>query len=104
MDALPPPARVMTARLLGPAEISVDGRNIAHRNWPGRKARSLLLVILSAPGFRLHREQVIDPCGPISTSMPVPMGCTRRCMPCAASSNRISPLARPHHGLTYVAT
>jgi predicted ATPase/DNA-binding SARP family transcriptional activator len=47
-------------RLLGPGEITVDGRVLTNRDWSGRRARSLLLLLAGTPGHRLHREQIID--------------------------------------------
>ncbi len=47
-------------RLLGPGEITIDGRVLTDRDWSGRRARSLLLLLAGTPGHRLHREQIID--------------------------------------------
>ncbi len=55
------PARPsLRIRLLGPGEITIDGRVLTDRDWSGRRARSLLLLLASTPGHRLHREQIID--------------------------------------------
>src|SRR6188472_151674 len=50
----------LRARLMGTSEISVDDRLLTGRDWPGRKARSLFLVLLASPGHQLHREEVLD--------------------------------------------
>lgn len=47
-------------RLLGPAEIATNGRILTARDWSGRRARSLLLLLAGTPDHRLHREQIID--------------------------------------------
>ncbi len=52
--------RSLRLRLLGPAEITVDGRLLTAQHWSGRRARSLLLLLAGTPGHRLHREQIID--------------------------------------------
>src|SRR5690606_6421359 len=42
------------------AEISVNDRLIPRQTWPGRKARDLLLLLLTTRSHHLHREQVMD--------------------------------------------
>lgn len=50
----------LRARLLGPAEIAVNGRLLTGRDWPGRRARDLLLILLASRGHQIHREQAMD--------------------------------------------
>jgi predicted ATPase/DNA-binding SARP family transcriptional activator/tetratricopeptide (TPR) repeat protein len=51
---------VLTARLLGAAAIAVDGRSLDAGGWRVPAARSLLLLLLSTPGYALPRERVLD--------------------------------------------
>ena len=55
-DPLPP----LTARLLGPVRIAVGERVLSAEYWPRRTARSLLLLLLVTPGYRLSRDHVLD--------------------------------------------
>jgi len=55
-----PAIGLLRARLLGTSEISVGDRILGSRDWPGRKARSLLLLILAARGHQVHRDQALD--------------------------------------------
>ena len=50
----------MRARLLGPSELVVGGRQISQGEWSGRKARSLLLLLLDTPGHAMSRDQALD--------------------------------------------
>ena len=50
----------LRAHLLGQTRIVVDGRAITEDAWHRRASRSLFLLLLSAPGHRLHRERAID--------------------------------------------
>jgi predicted ATPase/DNA-binding SARP family transcriptional activator len=50
----------LTAQLLGQIRISVNGSTIPDDAWPRRTSRLLLLLLLTSPGHRLHRDTVID--------------------------------------------
>jgi predicted ATPase/DNA-binding SARP family transcriptional activator len=50
----------LRVRLLGPSEIAVGDRVLGRDAWKGRKARTLLLVLLNASGHQVHREQLLD--------------------------------------------
>jgi predicted ATPase/DNA-binding SARP family transcriptional activator len=58
-QVVPEPVTIR-ARLLGPSEIAIGNRLLTNRDWSGRKARSLLLLLLCTRGHQLHREQVLD--------------------------------------------
>jgi len=46
--------------LLGGFDVSIDGRHVHDSAWRLSKARSLLKLLALTPGYRLHREQVLD--------------------------------------------
>src|SRR6478735_4805116 len=48
------------ASLLGPVEISVQGRMLPVLDWPRRAARSLLFMLLGTPGHRVARDFAIE--------------------------------------------
>ena len=50
----------LRAQLLGPVRLAVGERLLNERDWPRRSARSLLLLLLATPGYRLPRERVLD--------------------------------------------
>src|SRR6478752_2962439 len=50
----------LRARLFGPTELVADGRPIFLRDWPGRKTRSLLFLLLDSPRHQLPRDRVLD--------------------------------------------
>jgi DNA-binding SARP family transcriptional activator len=50
----------LSARLLGPVQLTVDGRGLASGVWSRRAARSLLLLLLTTPGHRIERERAVD--------------------------------------------
>src|SRR5918993_567486 len=56
-DSAPEAVRVW---LLEGFRVSVGSRNIEQDQWPLRKAASLLKLLSIAPGYRLHREQVMN--------------------------------------------
>ena len=62
-------------RLLGGFKVSVGSRTIGQAEWPLRKAANLLKLLALAPGHRLHRERVMDDCGPIPGEGPPPTAC-----------------------------
>lgn len=53
----PPPLR---AHLLGEVRLAVGDRVIPEQAWPRRTARTLLLLLLVTPGYRLPRDRVLD--------------------------------------------
>src|SRR5918995_1721969 len=50
----------MRVWLLGGFRVSVGARTIGDEKWRRRKAASLVKLLALAPGYRLHREQVMD--------------------------------------------
>ena len=54
--ARPPPLR---AHLLGTVRVAV-GPRVLPETWPRRTARSLLLLLLATPGYRLPRDRVLE--------------------------------------------
>ncbi len=51
---------ILKAMLLGRSEIAVGDRVVGAEDWPGRLPRTLLLLLLVTPGYRLPRDQVLD--------------------------------------------
>jgi predicted ATPase/DNA-binding SARP family transcriptional activator len=58
-EAFGTPTRI-TARLFGMPEIWVGDRALTADVWPRRTARALLMLLLSTPGFHLHRDEVLE--------------------------------------------
>src|SRR5918993_5905462 len=50
----------MRVWLLGGFRVSVGARTIGDEKWRLRKAAALVKLLALAPGYRLHREQVMD--------------------------------------------
>jgi predicted ATPase/DNA-binding SARP family transcriptional activator len=48
------------ASLLGPIEITVEGRVLPVLDWPRRAARSLLFMLLGSPGHRIARDFALE--------------------------------------------
>jgi len=48
------------ASLLGPVEITVQGRVLPVLDWPRRAARSLLFMLLGSPGHRIARDFALE--------------------------------------------
>jgi len=46
--------------VLGRFAVAVDGQAVDPAHWHRRSAAALVKVLALAPGFRLHREQVMD--------------------------------------------
>ena len=61
-------------RLLGRFEVVVDGRPVPARSWRRQAASRLVKLLALQPGYRLHREQVIDALWP---DVPLDTGATR---------------------------
>ncbi len=53
-------AAQLKVRLLGPSDIALGDRVLGRSAWKGRKARTLLLILLNAAGYQIHREQLLD--------------------------------------------
>ena len=60
MSSAMPGGRSLRARLFGPSEFVVGGRPLTRRDWPGRKARQLFLLLLGTRGHSLQRDEVLD--------------------------------------------
>jgi DNA-binding SARP family transcriptional activator len=58
-EPLAPPA-ALSARLLGPVHLAVNGRSLPDEIWRRRGARALFLLLLTTPGHRLARERAVD--------------------------------------------
>lgn len=50
----------LSIALLGGFSVSVGGREIGDGDWSSRKARSLVKLLASTQGHRLHREQAME--------------------------------------------
>jgi predicted ATPase/DNA-binding SARP family transcriptional activator len=50
----------VSVRLLGAFEVNVDGRAVGAGAWRLRKAADLVKLLAIAPGYRLHREQLME--------------------------------------------
>ena len=61
-------------RLLGRFEVVVDGQPVPARSWRRQAASRLVKLLALQPGYRLHREQVIDALWP---DVPLDTGATR---------------------------
>ena len=46
--------------LFGEFRVELDGEFLAESVWPRRKAKSLLKLLAIQPGYRLHKEQVVE--------------------------------------------
>jgi DNA-binding SARP family transcriptional activator len=53
--------------LLGRFAVTVDGTPVADSHWKRRHAAAVVKVLALAPGYRLHREQLIDRIWPDET-------------------------------------
>lgn len=47
-------------RLLGPFQVTIDGKAVAERQWARRKARQLVKILALQPHHQLHREQLME--------------------------------------------
>jgi predicted ATPase/DNA-binding SARP family transcriptional activator len=53
-------------QLLGGFSVVVAGKPVHAEQWKSRRARNLLKLLALAPGYRLHRDQVVDALWPDS--------------------------------------
>ena len=51
---------LLEARLFGQVSLAVDERPLPEESWPPRGGRELLLILLSVPGHRLTRDEILD--------------------------------------------